>query len=137
MIQLQPEHIPEESGRIFDWLDGGSDWGDPELNVWRFEYSVACLYNHYYGRLEDKELYDACTCLVELIGEAVVLDPVFVYLELMKTGKSSKSEFIELFKSNTEQYEHIYEDFPDIVDEEFFDYCFGSLQVCLRYMVIN
>ena len=122
------EHIPEGSERIFDWLDEGSDWEDPELNVWRFEYSVVCLYNHYYGRLEDERLYSACTGLVKLIGGAVVLDPVFVYLELMKTGKSSKSEFIELFKSSTEQYKDIYEDFPDIVDEEFFDDNFEILQ---------
>ncbi|MCK5451886.1 MAG: hypothetical protein KAI51_00455 [Candidatus Aenigmarchaeota archaeon] len=122
------EHIPEQSERIFRRLDGISDWDDPELNVWRLEYSVVCLYNHYYGKLEDKNLYNACTGLVGLMRGMFVLDPVIVYLEIMKTGESSKQEFVELFESNREQYEQVYEDFPDILDEEFFDYSFGILQ---------
>lgn len=121
--------VPKQSKKIFRELEEIPDWSEGELNVWQFEQSVVDLYNHYKGKLSnEQQLYHACIGLVSRIGGAGVRDPVIVYLELLKSGENNKEKFIEQFKNNKEEHEELYEDFPNKLDKEFFDYSFTNLE---------
>jgi len=95
---------------------------------------VVDLYNYYQEKLinnqklTDEQLYYACVGVVNRIGGEGVRDPVIVYLELLKSEETDKEKFIKQFKNNEEEYKSRYEDFPDILDEDFFDYCFSNLE---------
>jgi hypothetical protein len=131
---MTKEVLPKYSKKIFEKLRKISDWDEGNLNVWRFERSVVDLYKYYQQKLinnqkiTDEQLYYTCVGVVNRIGGEGVRDPVIVYLELLKSEETDKEKFIKQFKNHGEKYESHYEDSPNILDEDFFDYCFSKLE---------